>query len=138
MHITGGYYHNLDRIALFLDVDGTLLEFGPSPQAVIAPNRLVESLARVETALGGALALVSGRSIGDLDRMFRPMRFRASGVHGAEFRLDPKGPAVIEAPTLPDRIRTKINAILADFPGALAEDKGFSIAVHYRLAPLAA
>ncbi len=128
---------NLDRIALFLDVDGTLLEFAPSPWSAVVPEGLVSRLAGVETALGGALALVSGRTVSDLDRLFQPLRVRASGVHGAEIRFDPMASAdVVEAAApLPGRMWRSLNAILTDFPGAVAENKRFSFAIHYRAAP---
>ena len=90
-----------DEDALFLDVDGTLVEFADRPDAVSAPAGLVETLASVETKLGGALALVSGRRIEELDRLFSPLRLRASGVHGVEFRFEPG-----EAPSFGHRPRT--------------------------------
>ncbi|MGD0761883.1 MAG: trehalose-phosphatase [Roseiarcus sp.] len=126
-----------DRMALFLDVDGTLLDLAASPTAVVVPGGLVECIAGVEQALGGALALVSGRTLGELDRLFSPLRLRASGVHGAEIRYDPLTPAVIvdAAVALPARLWRSLNACLADFPGAFAENKRFSFAVHYRAAP---
>ena len=128
---------DLDCIALFLDVDGTLLEFAPSPQTAVVPEGLVLSLARAKSALGGALALVSGRPVSDLDRLFQPLRTRASGVHGAEIRFDPMAPAVFaaRAVALPGRMWRRLNAMLTDFPGAVAENKRFSFAVHYRAAP---
>ena len=126
-----------DRTALFLDVDGTLLDLAASPAAVVVPDGLVERIAGVEQALGGALALVSGRTLEELDRLFWPLRLRASGVHGAEIRYDPLAPVVIvdAAVALPARLWRSLNACLADFPGAFAEDKRFSFAVHYRAAP---
>ncbi len=126
-----------DRTALFLDVDGTLLDLAALPTAVIVPRGLVECIAAVERALGGALALVSGRTIADLDHLFRPLRLRASGVHGAEVRYDPLKPAIIveTAGALPARLWRSVNESLADFPGAFAVDKRFSFAVHYRAAP---
>ena len=84
-----------DRTALFLDVDGTLLDLAASPTAVVVPPGLVECIANIERALGGALALISGRTLGDLDQLFWPLRLRASGVHGAEIRYDPMCPIVI-------------------------------------------
>ena len=69
------------QTALFLDVDGTLLDLAASPTAVVVPRGLVECIANIERALGGALALISGRTLGDLDQLFWPMRLRASGVH---------------------------------------------------------
>ncbi len=126
-----------DRTALFLDVDGTLLDLAAAPTAVVVPRGLVECIAGIERALGGALALVSGRTIADLDQLFWPLRLRASGVHGAEVRYDPLTPAIIveTAGALPARLWRSVNESRADFPGAFAEDKRFSFAVHYRAAP---
>jgi trehalose 6-phosphate phosphatase len=124
-----------DRTALFLDVDGTLLDLADSPTAVVVPRGLVECIASIERALGGALALISGRTLGDLDQLLRPLRLRASGVHGAEIRYDPLTPVVIAADALPSRLWRSLNESLANFPGAFAEDKRFSFAVHYRAAP---
>jgi trehalose 6-phosphate phosphatase len=94
-------------------------------------------LARTERKLAGALALVSGRAIEDLDRLFAPLRLRASGVHGAEMRFDPGGPATSTpaAAQLPQSFSTALTQAVEAFPGALVENKRFSIAVHYRLAP---
>ncbi len=126
-----------DRTALFLDVDGTLLDLAASPTAVVVPRGLVECIADIERALGGALALVSGRTLADLDRLFSPLRLRASGVHGAEIRYDPLTPVIVDAAAaaLPARLWRSLNESLADFPGAFAENKRFSFAVHYRAAP---
>jgi trehalose 6-phosphate phosphatase len=123
--------------ALFLDVDGTLVEFADHPDAVSAPTGLVETLASVETKLAGALALVSGRKIGELDRLFAPLRLRASGVHGVEFRFAPSDPPELwsQAPDLSPRLVAEIVELANSFPGALIEHKGYSLAVHYRRSP---
>src|ERR671919_3121452 len=73
-------------IALFLDVDGTLLEIEREPGAVHVPERLCRILERLPSATGGALALVSGRSLDQLDRLFSPLRLSAAGLHGLERR----------------------------------------------------
>ena len=79
------------EIALFLDVDGTLLEIEREPGAVHVPERLCRILEQLQSATGGALALVSGRSLDQLDRLFSPLRFSAAGLHGLERRnLDRK------------------------------------------------
>jgi trehalose 6-phosphate phosphatase len=127
------------RIALFLDVDGTLLDLAERPEIVTVPPGLLASLAAAEARTGGALALISGRTIADLDRLFAPLRLRAAGVHGAELRLDPDdapspGP---ESVVLPTSLRPALDDILRDFPGTFIEDKRFSLAVHYRQAPMA-
>ena len=96
-------------LALFLDVDGTLLDLAARPDEVVTPAGLVTTLARAERKLAGALALISGRSIDELDRLFAPLRLRASGVHGAEIRFDPGGAddAGGGEPTCPSRCWTR-------------------------------
>jgi trehalose 6-phosphate phosphatase len=128
---------NQGPVALFLDVDGTLLDLAARPTDVVTPAGLVATLATTERRLEGALALVSGRAIDDLDRLFAPLRLRASGVHGAEMRFDPDEPAAPSpaARELPRSVWSGLRQILEAFPGAFAEDKRFSFAVHYRLAP---
>jgi trehalose 6-phosphate phosphatase len=126
-------------VALFLDVDGTLLDIAGRPDDVVTPWDLVPILAEVERKLAGALALISGRTIEDLDRLFEPLRLRASGIHGAEIRLDPHEPATPAPATmaLPSSLLTALRREVAPFPGAFVEDKRFSFVVHYRLAPQA-
>jgi len=75
-----------DDWALFLDVDGTLLEIAAVPVAVCVPERAVRVLAALQQRLRGAVALVSGRRIVELDRLFAPLRLPVAGVHGAERR----------------------------------------------------
>jgi trehalose 6-phosphate phosphatase len=119
-------------ICLFLDVDGTLLDIAPRPEAVEVPPSLIDDLAAVDRATGGALALVSGRMIADLDALFAPLRLAAGGVHGAELRLRPAGPvtSVAEA-RLGDREWQELLNLLREFPGSYAEHKSVSFAVHY-------
>jgi trehalose 6-phosphate phosphatase len=125
-----------ESVCLFLDVDGTLLDFASRPEAVEVTSSLVTDLARARNALSGAVAFVSGRTIRDLDHLFEPLRFIAAGVHGAEFRLSPDAPIVsISQDRLPDRLWRNLTAALAGFPGTLAEDKTFAFTVHYRAAP---
>src|SRR5258707_1830739 len=80
---------NPGGIGLFLGVDGTLLDIAPRPDAVEVKAGLLDDLAAAERALGGALALVSGRPIAELDRLFAPLLLAASGIHGAELRRRP-------------------------------------------------
>lgn len=128
---------DFDRAALFLDVDGTLLDIAATPQSVVVPEGLISSIARLEAALGGALAIVTGRTLADLDRLFHPLRTRAAGVHGAQMRFDPAEEAttVEQASALPDRLWRDLGAALTKFPGAFPENKRFSFAVHYRSRP---
>ena len=133
---TGAAPASDERVALFLDVDGTLLDFADRPHEVVTPAGLVATLARAERMLDGALALVSGRPIDELDRLFEPWRC-ASGVHGAQMRFDPGAPTVQSAGVvaLPASLWAALSRLVDAFPGALAENKRFSFAVHYRLAP---
>jgi trehalose 6-phosphate phosphatase len=122
------------RIALFLDVDGTLLEIAPHPDAVTVPARLPGDLADLERRLQGAVALVSGRPIATLDRLFAPARLSASGQHGAEIRhgIDLPGD-YLTARRLSGRLRADLQGVIAYFPGTFVEDKGASLAIHHRL-----
>jgi trehalose 6-phosphate phosphatase len=121
------------QISLFLDVDGTLLDLARSPEAVAVPAGLTDTLAAAERRLDGALALVSGRPIEQLDRLFAPLRLRASGVHGGQIRqsADGAGRWLTQA-RLPERAWSDLLRLLEAFPGTLAENKGISFAVHYR------
>ena len=122
--------------ALFLDVDGTLLELAPTPDAVKVPPRIKSLLGSLTEASDGALALVSGRSIAQLDEWFAPLRLASAGLHGLE-RRDAQGK--IHRPCLDERAlqraRTLLNSRVKAHRGLLLEDKRLSLALHYRLAP---
>jgi trehalose 6-phosphate phosphatase len=121
-------------IALLLDVDGTLIDLGPSPFEVDVPDILKETLDRLYRSTGGALALVSGRPVRDLDRLFAPLVLPAVGGHGAEMRLA-EGAAVSRVTDLPKAMRTRLAGIVEAGSGLEVEDKGYSVALHYRKAP---
>lgn len=119
--------------ALFLDVDGSLLDFAPTPDAVHVPDNLVDALACLHESLSGALALVSGRSLEQLDGLFSPLRLPGAGLHGLELRDTPD--ATLEHMPPPDElaaVREQAAAIAARHPGALVEDKGPTLALHWR------
>ncbi len=124
-----------EQIALFLDVDGTLLDLAARPEAVAVPTGLPGVLEAVERRLDGALALLSGRPIEQLDRLFAPLRLPASGLHGAEIRpsSDAPGPWLTQ-PRLPEQAWHDLCRLLNRFPGTFAENKGVGFAVHYRVA----
>jgi trehalose 6-phosphate phosphatase len=121
---------------LFLDVDGTLIELTDSPLDTHADSGLKTLLGDVAERLSGALALVSGRSIAYLDALFAPLRLPAAGLHGVERR---KASGVIQGAsfvdTQLDSARTALTALVLAHPGTLLEDKGRTIAVHFRMAP---
>jgi trehalose 6-phosphate phosphatase len=126
---------NPDRIALFLDLDGTLLDIAGAPTEVTTPPSLVPALGRVGAALDGAMAILTGRTIADVDRLLAPLRLAAAGVHGNEFRSDPDGPVEVTSDTVPAPVVEAVRRIVAATPGLLLEQKDISIAVHYRGAP---
>jgi trehalose 6-phosphate phosphatase len=126
-------------LALFLDVDGTLLDIRRRPADVAAPPGLRELLGAACDALGGALALVSGRPIADLDRIFAPLRLPAAGQHGCELRPERDGACRrMPARRLAPALRRAVLDVAAIHPGVEIEDKGLTLAVHYRGAPAAA
>ena len=123
------------RTALFLDVDGTLLELARTPDTVVVTDALRALLAALEHALGGALALVSGRRIDDLDRVFTPLALPAAGIHGLERRAaDGSRRAPPESSWRAD-IAARLETFAARHPGLRLEDKGHALALHYRAAP---
>jgi trehalose 6-phosphate phosphatase len=118
-------------IALLLDVDGTLIDIKPSPDEVHVSDELRELIARLSRQTGGALALVSGRPIADLDRLFAPVRLAAIGGHGAEMRYD-GGETMQTVAPLPQAMRRDLAAAATPGSGIVVEDKGYSLALHYR------
>ncbi len=126
----------LSGAAILLDVDGTILDMATTPQSVLVPPSLRRTLDELHARTDGALALVSGRLIENLDGLFAPLRLPAIGGHGAERRIfadgaiQPRSSAHLD-PFLKDRLT---DAAKLDI-GIIVEDKGSSLALHYRLAP---
>ena len=121
--------------ALFLDVDGTLLELQAHPDDVVADDVIVSLLHALQTDLNGAIALISGRTIEDVDRVFSPHRFPVAGEHGAMIRW-PDG-SVVNAGSdpVPDDVVQDARRFAASHEGLLLEHKSAGIALHYRQAP---
>jgi trehalose 6-phosphate phosphatase len=122
--------------AFFLDVDGTLLEYADRPAGVHVSPELAETIVRLAHASDGAVALISGRALSDVDRLFAPLILPAAGQHGAERR---QADGICHRhPVLADGLR-RVVAELAGFTarhaGLLLEDKGMSVALHFRLRP---
>lgn len=123
--------------ALFLDVDGTLIDIAERPDAVVVPDALPALVAGLSLHLDGALALVSGRTITELDRLFAPISLASAGGHGAQLRLQAGEPvlsAQVNSP-LPAFLVDAIAALAASDSRLLFENKATSIALHYRGAP---
>ncbi|MEA2975266.1 MAG: trehalose 6-phosphate phosphatase [Alphaproteobacteria bacterium] len=127
---------DIRQVAILLDIDGTLLDIAPTPHDVRVPTTLRRTLAKLQTSTDGALALVSGRSLRDIDLLFSPLLLSAVGGHGAEIRLLPDGPGhQQQALPLDNKLRRRFAAIAEPGDGIIVEDKGYSLALHYRLAP---
>ncbi|PSJ63993.1 trehalose-phosphatase [Pseudaminobacter soli (ex Li et al. 2025)] len=122
--------------ALFLDIDGTLLEHADHPDSVSVDGELLDLLAALEARLDGALAFVSGRSIAAIDRLFAPLRLCAAGLYGLEHRLSQNGP-VVEATEPADiaALATEMEAEFGSTVGVYFERKGPVLAIHTRAAP---
>lgn len=118
--------------ALVLDIDGTLLEMAPVPDAVVVPPELPNVLSRLEQTFGGAVALSTGRRVEDADNLFAPLQLTTCGVHGTEARLLPDGEIITLVAPVPERLLEAVNEIALAAPGVLVEPKGVGIAVHYR------
>src|SRR5712672_186839 len=127
---------HLRECAVLLDIDGTLLDLMPTPREVWVPPGLAKTLRRLHERTGGALAMVSGRSLNDIDLIFAPDQFPAVGGHGSEMRIRGDSEAVAgHAPPMDKELKRRLAAIARLSPGILLEDKGYSLALHYRLAP---
>jgi trehalose 6-phosphate phosphatase len=127
----------LDRkSALFLDLDGTLLEIAATPESVIVPPALPSLLSHLHHQLDGALAIVSGRSLGQIDQLLAPFRASAAGEHGVTLRF--ADGTLQELPigiAVPDDWRAALGQAVERWPGVRTEPKPHGLAVHYRLAP---
>jgi trehalose 6-phosphate phosphatase len=120
--------------ALFLDFDGTLADLAPAPDAVRIPTGLVPLLQSLHGQLGGALAIVTGRTLADIDHFLAPLRLPAAVEHGAQYRLADGSSPAIDAPDL-SPAEAAMTALAAAHDGLLIERKSRSIALHYRHAP---
>ncbi|WP_244564147.1 trehalose-phosphatase [Rhizobium sp. RU36D] len=121
--------------AVFLDIDGTLLELALTPDAIIVPPSLPDDLDRLRERLQGAMALVTGRALAYADQLFTPHRFPLAGLHGAEIR-DCNGNTALASITPEfEALKQAIAREAESMPGVLIEDKGAAVAAHYRLAP---
>src|SRR5499433_2257683 len=125
---------DLQKITLLLDVDGTIVDIGPSPIEVQLAPGLLETLEQLLKLVNGALALVSGRPIVDLDRLFTPLRLPTIGGHGAEMRLR-DGEVLFWAKPLPRELRLRLAEGAGIGPDVVVEDKNYSLALHYRRSP---
>ncbi len=122
--------------ALFLDLDGTLLDIAASPESVFVPKNLIETLASLRMQLNGAVAVLSGRGLRTIDRLLHPLLVCAGAEHGAVLRLPDA--TVAEAPVetvVPAHWRQQLRRQAEGWPGVLIEEKTHGVAVHYRANP---
>jgi trehalose 6-phosphate phosphatase len=128
---------DLDRtVALFLDVDGTLVEIAATPESVVVAPGLPPLLMELHRHLDGAVAIVSGRPLSQIDQLLHPFAASAAGEHGVAIRY---GDGTLEeAPArfaVPDDWREALAAAAAGWPGVRIEPKPHGVTIHYRLAP---
>lgn len=121
--------------ALYLDIDGTLIDIAQRPTDVVVPPSLITLLKRLQARFGGALAIITGRQINEVDRLFSPLRLTAAGVHGCEIRARPDQAIEQQALTVSPSNIAAISVIAAKYPGVMIEPKGTGVAVHYRNVP---
>lgn len=126
--LTGNY-------AFFFDLDGTLADIQPHPDQVVIPDNTLQALNALAQQQGGAVALISGRSMAELDALTHPWRLPLAGVHGAE-RRDINGKTyIVSLPSaLRDEIASELTSALEALPGCELESKEMAFALHYRQA----
>ncbi|MDP9095740.1 MAG: trehalose-phosphatase, partial [Pseudomonadota bacterium] len=125
-----------NQAALLLDIDGTLLDLAPTPDAVIVPDGLLDALIRLRRHLGDALAVITGRPLEQADALLPGVPYAAAGEHGGAIRHAPG--AAVERAALPDLPETWLDhaaAMVDAHPGSMVERKRRGFVLHYRLAP---
>ena len=124
--------------ALFLDVDGCLLDLAHAPDAVVVPTGLPATLSALAERLDGAMALISGRALANVERLFGALHLPIAGLHGLERRSTVRTQPAPEPPPAWSVVREDAQRIIDLHPGTLFEDKGAALALHWRNAPHAA
>ena len=120
--------------ALFLDFDGTMVDIAPQPHAVQVPGSLIGVLHDLNDYLQGAIAVISGRPISQIDDFLQPLRLPVAGIHGAERRGADGHLHLLDTHPL-DHVDAAARGLAARNPGLLVEDKRSSLALHYRQRP---
>ena len=127
--------------ALFLDFDGTLTQIAPTPGEVSLEPAVKTAVVNKSRLLSGALAIISGRTIGSLDVFFAPYRLPCAGMHGAEIRLAdgdrivPFSAASSSTLAAIASVGTELKNAISDYPGIVLEEKPLALSLHYRAAP---
>jgi trehalose 6-phosphate phosphatase len=121
--------------AFCLDLDGTLLDIAPKPELVAVPPGLIETLLRLRSRCGEALAIVSGRPVPQIEALLPGVAYAIAGEHGAAIRHSPGAEIAFgDVPPMPRDWMSQAEAAVARFPGTLVELKSASLVLHYRLA----
>lgn len=124
------------QYAFFFDLDGTLAEIQTHPEQVTLPEAIRSTLHQLAQQQSGALALISGRSMTELDALAAPYRFPLAGVHGAEHRDINGQNFIVSLPTaLAGEVQQWLEQAIAELTGCELENKGMAFALHYRQAP---
>nr|WP_298794976.1 trehalose-phosphatase [uncultured Acetobacter sp.] len=127
---------SLDQAAFLLDFDGTLVDIAPTPDSVVVPDGLLETLRNLRAACGDALAIISGRSIDQIDHFLGDVPFAVAGEHGIAVRHRPGGPIERAAlPQVPQAWFDEARNLVAAWPGARLEHKPGGFVLHYRAVP---
>lgn len=134
-HIMREFVEHPQGMALFLDLDGTLLDIATKPDCIVVPPGLIDTLRRIESGLGGAMAVLTGRTIFAVDRLLSPLKPIAAGVHGAQLRTSAGGQVGEMVDPLPPSLVEAVQIFAQRLPGVVAESKIHSVALHYRQAP---
>jgi trehalose 6-phosphate phosphatase len=123
-------------VCFFLDIDGTLIDFSLRPDIVRIPPVVKAIMSQLLSVTDGGVALISGRSMADIDGLFAPLKIAAAGQHGIE-RRDGQGRLHGNDSYSARLAETaeKLRSLTIRYRGLLLEDKGSSLALHYRLAP---
>jgi len=122
--------------AYFMDMDGTLIDIAEAPDAIRVDHALLDLIARLHRACAGAVALISGRSLADIEHRLGGVRIPVAGQHGLERRsANGRLSAHAAAPEAKRHIQARLESILSSHSGLLLEDKGLTLALHYRQAP---
>ncbi|MGO9391322.1 trehalose-phosphatase [Rhodoblastus sp.] len=127
-------FGDVRNLALFLDLDGTLIDIAPTPSGALPPAELAGLLRSLSLGLQGAVAILSGRTIAAIDGLLAPLQLRAAGAHGSEIRDDEAGAIRDVAPALTPAFIEEVRSLADLDPGVWVEPKGAALAVHYRLA----
>lgn len=129
---------NPDDWGLFLDLDGTLIDIAATPHDVSVPPELAPLLGRLVASFAGAVGIISGRRVSDIDRFLAPLKLSAAGVHGSEMRTTPEGEVRDAAePIAPKLVEAVTNTMSRLSDRIMVEAKGSALVVHYRAEPSA-